>query len=246
MDEQIQRIVDGRTDLIIPLVKNGGDPGKPDSTGTSLFKWAAYYGDVTAIQFLLTKGMTLDELGDNFDLNGAAFHGHWQLCQFLLENGADPNYPLPETGEVPLHAALCKANSPPSRMIVELLLGHGADPNRKTVSGGETGGFMRDVRTRGETPLHRAAAFADAETISMLLHAGARKEVKDVYGESPLTWASWHLRPGKILGLLAYENHRIHPLHEQRMLSDHGSGWGGGMYLNLLGKVHLHTTDKSN
>ena len=48
-----------------------------------------YYGDVSALRLLLDRGETLASLGRNFDLNGAAFHGHWRLCEFLLESGAD-------------------------------------------------------------------------------------------------------------------------------------------------------------
>jgi hypothetical protein len=92
-----------------------------------------------------------------------------------------------------------------------VLLAHGADPNRATKPDVETGGFMRDVRTCGETPLHRAAAFGDAEAIKMLLDAGAKIDAKDAHGDSPLSWASWHLRPDAILRLLLYGNFRIHP-----------------------------------
>jgi hypothetical protein len=92
-----------------------------------------------------------------------------------------------------------------------VLLAHGADPNRATKDGVETGGFMRDVRTCGETPLHRAAAFGDAEAIKLLLDAGAKLDAKDAHGDTPLSWASWHLRPDAILRLLLYGNFRIHP-----------------------------------
>lgn len=237
-DELGIRIADGRTDLVFSYVEGGGDVNQVNQA-VPLIAWCAYYGDVSAIRYLISCGARLSDLGDNFDLNGAAFHGHWQLCQYLLEQGADPNYPLPGTGEVPLHACICKANWPATQFIVELLLGHGANPNIRTNSGVETGAFMRDVMTRGETPLHRAAAFANEKTISMLLDAGADKSIRDSHDESPLSWASWHLRPGSILALLAYDKHRIHPLHIERMRSDHGFGWGSGMGLNLLGKVHL-------
>ena len=55
----------------------------------------------------------------------------------------------------------------------------------------ETGGFMRDCRTKGETPLHRAAAFGTKETIQILLDAKAKLDAKDMNGDSPLSWASW-------------------------------------------------------
>jgi len=55
-----------------------------------------------------------------------------------------------------------------------VLLALGTNPNCATKSGIETGGFMRDCRTKGETPLHREAAFGDEEAIQMLLDAGAK------------------------------------------------------------------------
>jgi ankyrin repeat protein len=59
--------------------------------------------------------------------------------------------------------------------------------------------------------LHRAAAFGTAETIQMLLDAGADVEAKDVNGDSPLSWASWYLRPDSILRLLCYGDFSIRP-----------------------------------
>src|SRR5438105_1275349 len=49
------------------------------NNGVSLLRWSAYYGDVSAMKFLLANGEALTSLGENLDLNGAAFHGHWQL-----------------------------------------------------------------------------------------------------------------------------------------------------------------------
>jgi len=235
----IDKIVDGRTDLIFDFVAQTDVATAKDEHGRPLILWCAYYGDVSAIKFLLSKGARLEDLGENYDLNGAAFHGHWQLCQFLLEHGADANYALPETGETALHACLSKANRPAANYIVELLLAQGANPNAQTKARAETGGFMRDAFTKGETPLHRAAAFGNEQTIQLLLDAGADKTLKDGHGDSPLSWASWHLRPGKILALLAYGEHRIHPLHIEQMQNDHGCGWGSGISTSQLGKVYV-------
>ena len=149
-------------------------------------------------------GATLDELGENYDLNGAAFHGHAALCSFLLTNGSDANYALPDTGETALHSVLSKSGRPANSAIVEMVLKHGADPNVRTKAGVETDAFMRDVRTRQETPLHRAASYGDETCISLLLEAGADKTLKDMNGDSPLTWASWHLRSREILRMLCY------------------------------------------
>jgi ankyrin repeat protein len=232
----LDRISDGRTDLVFDYVSQGQAASARDSQGVSLIKWCAYYGDVSAIRYLLANGESLESLGANFALNGTAFHGHWRLCEFLIEQGAYVNYPLPETGETPLHAALCTANRPAHDLVVQVLLANGANPNSATKPSAETGCFMRDCRTRAETPLHRAAAFGSEETIQRLLDAGATIDAKDMNGDSPLTWASWHLRPDAILRKLCYGEYSIRP--DRPSTYDHGTGWGV-MERSLLGRPQL-------
>ncbi len=207
----LKRIADGRTDLVFDHVAAGGSATAKDAGGVSLLQWCAYYGDVSALRYLLAHGESPATLGKNLDLNGAAFHGHWRLCQFLLENGAKADQPLSDTGETPLHAALSKADRPATALIVQILLAHGADPNAATNPSVPTDAFMRDCRTKGETPLHRAAAFGNEETLQMLLDAGANVGAKDMNGDTPLTWASWHLRPLAVLRKLCHGPHSIRP-----------------------------------
>jgi ankyrin repeat protein len=222
----LDKIADGRTDLVFEYLDAGHPAQSTDSGGVPLIRWCAYYGDVSAIRFLLSKGESIAALGDNLGLNGASFHGHWRLCQFVLEQGADANHALADTGETALHAALCSTHRMARNRVMKVLLAHGANPNCATKNSVETDGFMRDVRTKGETPLHRAAAFGDEEAIQMLLDAGAVVGVKDMNGDSPLTWASWHLRPPSILMKLCYGNFRVHPR-------------SGAMEENLTGKPHF-------
>jgi ankyrin repeat protein len=221
----LDEIIDGRTDLVFEYIAAGNSPGTKGADGVSLVQWCAYYGDVSAIKFLMANGATLESLGADLGLNGASYHGHWRLCKFLIERGADVNRPMEDTGETPLHSALCKAKSPSYNLVMRVLLQHGANPNCKTKDDVETGGFMRDCRTKGETPLHRAAAFADEEAIQMLLDTGAVIDARDMNGETPLSWASWHLRPASILRKLCYGNHRVRPDYTP-------------MEANLLGKPH--------
>jgi ankyrin repeat protein len=204
-----ERIAEGRTDLVMDLLAAGTPATAKDKHGVSLIQWGAYHGDVTAIRYLLLNGARLDALGDNLDLNGAVFHGHTELVQFLIESGADVNHPLPDTAERPLHAALCKAGCAEFDDILKLLLDAGADPNVATNPGVETSAFMRDVRTKGETPLHRAAAFGSERAITLLLEKGAIVDTRDAAGDTPLSWASWHLRPRAILRLLTYGKFRV-------------------------------------
>ena len=230
----LDRVTRGRTDLVFDLIA-AGHAATLHHEGASLISWCARYGDVSATRFLLSNGERLGSLGPNLGLDAAAYHGHWRLCEFLLENGADVNYADPGTGETALHAALCTANRPAFDLIVQVLLAAGADPNLATKPNVETGAFMRDCRTKGETPLHRAAAFGSEATIQRLLDAGARVDAPDANGESPLGWASWHTRPDPILRQLCYGDHYIRPDRDSSF--DHGTGWGF-MERDLLGVPH--------
>lgn len=219
----IERIAAGRTDLVFDYLAEGHPADSKDRAGVPLIAWCAYYGDVSAIRFLLARGESLESLGENLGLNEAAFHGHWRLCRFLIENGADVNRPLADTGETPLHAALCTTDRLAYDLVLRVLLAAGANPNCATRPSVKTGAFMRDCRTRAETPLHRAAAFGTEETIQLLLDAGAVIDAKDMNGDSPLSWASWHLRSLAILRKLCYGEFSIRP------------DYGGGLRANLLG-----------
>ena len=201
----------GRTDLVFDLLATGLPATFRNGDSISLAQTCAYFGDVSALRYLLQQGESLTVLGPNFDLMSASYHGHWRLCQFLLEQGADVNEAVPNTRETPLHAALSKTDHIIYDRVVEVLLHHGANPNLATIAGAETGAFMRDCRTRGETALHRAAAFGGPEIIATLLKAGARREARDANGDTPLSWASWYGRPNEILRPLLYGNFRIHP-----------------------------------
>jgi ankyrin repeat protein len=214
----LDRIANGRTDLVFDYVAQGYPATAKDKNGVSLIQRCAYYGDVSAIRFLLANGESLQSLGENLGLGSASFHGHWRLCEFLIENGADVNFSSADTGETPLHAALSSNKRLGLNLVIKVLLAHGADPNRKTRPSAETGCFMRDSRTRAETPLHRAAAFGAEETIQLLLNAGATIDAKDMNGDSPLTWASWHLRPTAILRQLCYGEFRVSP---ERLSMEH-------------------------
>src|SRR5712691_5227093 len=66
----------------------------------------------------------------------------------------------------------------------------------------------------------------------------ARRDAKDMNGDSPLTWASWHLRPDSILRKLCYDGFSIHP--ERRSSYDHGVGW------EVMGATKAHVYQDAN
>lgn len=231
----LQRIGAGRTDLVFDLLQLSDWRDALETGPVTPARWFVYYGDVTALRAVEAAAGSLPGLDLDQELNSAAFFGHWKVCDFLISRGANPKAALADTGETPLHNALCKAGRPHFAYTVRLLLERGADPNAPTIPGRETSAFMRDVRTKGETPLHRAAAFADPETIQLLLDHGAEKESRDAAGDTPLTWASWHLRPGRVLQLLAFPPHKVTAKHAALSTSDHGCGWGDSMERKFLG-----------
>jgi hypothetical protein len=155
VDKIIEFISRGRTDYIFDLLK------KPNWKGILLegqvkpLQWLVYYNDTTALKAVLNEGGSLDSINLNDELGNAAFFGHWKVCDFLINNGADVNGYVHKTNETPLHNALAKAGRPYYFYVVKLLVDKGANVNAKTIADLETGAFMHDVRTKGETPLHR-------------------------------------------------------------------------------------------
>lgn len=177
------------------LVESGVDVNSTDEHGMGpLLTFTP-----SVVEYLLSKGADPNRQRNENDapvLVGVAYMNNAECVRLLLEGGADSNAASEHTGETPLHSCLAKQHDDASAVgqyaIVQLLVEHGADPNRRTIPGTTTFNFWRDVRTRGETPLHRAAAYASEETIGLLLDAGADKSIRDANGDSPQTWASWH------------------------------------------------------
>jgi ankyrin repeat protein len=163
----------------------------------------------SVVEYLLSHGADpnrqTNEGGDPV-LLGVAYFNNVECVRLLLRAGADAKAVVKDTGENALHACVIGLGSNVSAAdrheVVKLLVEHGAEPNRRTTPGVATLAFWRDVRTRGETPLHRAAAYAAEETVKFLLDCGADKTIRDANGDSPQSWASWHWRPKPLIDLL--------------------------------------------
>jgi uncharacterized protein len=190
------------------LVEAGADVNSVGDHGTGpLLSWTP-----SVVEFLLSKGADPNRQTNESDdpmLAGVAYFNNSDCVRLLLQAGADPNAVVKDTGETALHGCIIglgeKATAAGRHEVVKLLIEHGADPNRRTIPGRASLAFWRDVRTRGETPLHRAAAYASEETIKFLLEAGADKTLRDANGDSPQSWASWHWRPKPLIDLLGPE-----------------------------------------
>jgi ankyrin repeat protein len=109
-------------------------------------------------------------------LHLAAFFGHAEAAELLLERGADPaTLSRHEFVKVtPLHSAVAREGTEDLR-TVEILLRHGAPVN----AGAEGGG----------TPLHSAAANGNAAIVRVLVQHGADPTVTTDDGKTPLDLA---------------------------------------------------------
>jgi ankyrin repeat protein len=99
----------------------------------------------------------------------ASIYGHADVVELLLRAGADPAAKSPD-GDTPL----CIATNRGHRAVVALLLDAGADANAR-------------VASNGVVPLHEVR---DAPTARLLLAHGARSDVKDIRGRTPLAAAN--------------------------------------------------------
>lgn len=192
----------GDLDTVRSLVESGADVNATDEHGSGTL--LTFHPNVTA--YLLSKGADANIQTNEYDasvLAGLCYVNEVECVGILLQHGADPNRGRAESLETPLHHALARAGDADREELVRLLIDHGADVNAKTAPGIVSYNFWRDARTRGETPLHRAAAYASIEIVELLLKAGADRSIRDANGDSPLSWASWHRRPKEMINLLS-------------------------------------------
>ena len=187
------------------LVAQGADINYTDRWGNCAMFAAAWEGNVQALNLFYNLGAKITFDDCNLLCN-AAFNGKLDSVKWLIDKGEDANFTFTSTGENALHYTICKMSEIDERTeIVKILIASGADVNKKTLAGKTTLCFMRDAYLKGETPLHRAAAYANAAIIKMLLDAGAEPSTKDANGDTPISWGSWHLREADVLRLLIYE-----------------------------------------
>lgn len=196
---------DGDLMTVEKLVSQGADINYTDAWGNFAMFAAAWEGNIKALDLFYSLGAKITFDHANLLCN-AAYNGKADSVKWLLDKGEDANFTFTETGENALHYTLSKTSEMDDRTeIVKILIAAGTDVTKKTIAGESTLCFMRDAYLKGETPLHRAAAYANTAIVKMLLDAGADASVKDANGDTPISWGSWHLRDADVLRLLVYE-----------------------------------------
>ena len=188
------------------LIEAGADPNSCDANGMGTL--LTFHSEVT--EYLLAQGADPNlQRNENISpvLTGLVYVGKLECARLLLKGGADVNRENEHNHETALHYAAAGDNTE----MVKLLLEHKADVGAKTKPRMRTYFLWRDARVRGETPLHRAAAWGSPEVIRLLLDAGADPKTIDINKDTPLSYASWHMRDKSVIDMLSYEGSGVGP-----------------------------------
>ncbi len=203
--EMLTAAFDGDFATVEKLVSQGADINYTDTWGNFAMLVAAWEGNTQALDLFFKLGSKISFDDANLLCN-AAFNGKVDSVKWLLDKGENANFSFTNTGENALHYTIRKTSEMDDRTeIVKVLIAAGIDVNKRTLAGKSTLCFMRDAYFKGESPLHRAAAFGNASIIKMLLDAGAEPSMKDANGDTPISWGSWYFRDADVLRLLIYE-----------------------------------------
>ena len=187
----------GHEELSVFLLNKGGDPNAMDRRGLSVLNHAATAQDMPElVKALLARGVNPNSRfvrSQNGGFGGprigatslllAAEAGNVEAVRVLVANGADPQIPTNE-GTTPLMIAagvgldedrVEKDDYRRALEIVKILVGVGADVNA--------------IGENGWTALHGAAYGGDDGVIQFLVEHGAKMDVMDKYGQTPLSIA---------------------------------------------------------
>ncbi|MBC7829930.1 MAG: ankyrin repeat domain-containing protein [Chitinophagaceae bacterium] len=204
-EKMLTAALNGDLATVEELVTQGANINYTDNWGNFALFAAAWEGNQKALDLFYNLGAKISFDDCNLLCN-AAYNGKVDSVKWLLDKGEDANFSFTDTGENALHYTISKTSEIDDRTeIVKVLIAAGIDVNKKTLTGKSTLCFMRDAYLKGESPLHRAAAYGNVTIIKMLLDAGAEPSMKDANGDTPISWGSWHLRDADVLRLLLYE-----------------------------------------
>ncbi len=178
-------------DTTLPKLTAGSPVAPINRGGLTALLFAARQGEIESIKAMLDAGADINQVDvdKNNALNLAILNTHYDLANFLLERGADPNI-ANKDGRAALFAAVDmkdaeysprpahKERDKMSSMdLIESLIAHKANVNQQLTSASEIHRFAQDhgdkTLAAGATSLMRAAKGGDADLMKYLVSKGA-------------------------------------------------------------------------
>ena len=158
---------------------------------------SAQNGNKDVVINLLSTGMLDIDCGSTWNrwslspLGLAAYSGHKDMVELLLDRGADINKES-IFGTTPLHFAAERGNIEAARLLISLgakpqLTKAAANRQEKIISGLLQAGVDPDITdSDGQTALMRASILGHLNIVQILLQRGANPNKEDLRGNTPL------------------------------------------------------------
>jgi len=143
-----------------------------DTSQETPLHWLAIEGELEGVKLLIAAGADVNTVKDfphESVVMSTASLGLLDMTRYLIEHGADIHYQTPSFLDSPMLAA---ARHSPNRDVIDLLISHGADMQRRNLI--------------GQTPLHDAAGLGNYDAVKLLISRGAKINARDKSGERPL------------------------------------------------------------
>ena len=187
-----------------PAPRSGSYFRSPPPTSFTALLFAVRAGAIDATRFLLDAGADVDDrLSDGQSaLVVAAANAHWELADYLLDRGADPN--LAGAGWNALHQTVRTRRPNPSGGVagpiptgsvesidvVHKLIARGVDVDARMMTNGIKDGQRSRLNRLGATAFFLAAKNNDVEALRVLVEAGADPLIPSADGTTPLMVAA--------------------------------------------------------
>ena len=164
------------------LLKLGADARRRDPSGNTPIHWAAGWGKIAAMQFLLRNGAAINAVNrfGKTPLDNAAGLHRLEIIEFMLAQGADVRKGAPLASA--LQGSADKVRAAQAIAVVRYLLRRGADVNRPGPR-------------FGKTPLMQAAQAGSLELVKLLVNNGADLNRKSRSNRTALLISRMYKRP---------------------------------------------------
>jgi ankyrin repeat protein len=223
----------------------------PPPTGFTAFLFAVREGQLDAAKALLEAGANVNDTVSDGEsaLVIASANAHWEVADFLLDKGADPN--LAGAGWNALHQAVRErrpnlgfgtpgpipTGSVDSIEVIKKMIAKGAHVDARMTKNGMKDGQRNRLNRLGATAFFLAAKNTDVEVQKVLLAAGADATIPAADKTTPLMVASglmlWN--PGEDGGSLLGQEQEV--LEAVKICAEHGNDINA---VNMYGETALH------